>query len=95
MTRVAPGFTLMVKPPLKSVTTPFVVPFSITVAPMSVPSASLTCPVTFLDCCTSSEELVPPGAATACWVLNNPKREQSPIKQMVFLKFTCIIIRFW
>ena len=33
-----------------SVTAPLVVPFSMTVAPMSGPIESLTLPVTFFDC---------------------------------------------
>ena len=42
-------------------------------------------PVTFFDCCTSSAEYTPVGAATACCVLSTPNREQIPIRQMVFL----------
>ena len=43
-----------VKLPSKSVIVPFVVPFTITFAPITgIPAPSTTTPVTFLPCCTT------------------------------------------
>ena len=49
MTSVLPASTFSLKLPSKSVTVPFDVPFSITVAPMTGPIASVTVPV--ISCC--------------------------------------------
>ncbi len=45
MTSIVPAFTFSLKLPSKSVTVPFDVPFSITVAPMTGPMSSSTVPV--------------------------------------------------
>ena len=78
MTSSAPLFTASVKLPSRSVTVAFVVPFSVTVAPITVsPSGCFTTPFT-----------------VSCWAKATVHTIESAAPRMTFLKFLILILFF-
>ncbi len=74
ITSSAPSFTASEKLPSRSVTVVFCVPFSVTVAPITVsPSGSFTMPFTVSDCAEATvhtiESMVPRTIFLSCLIL--------------------------
>ena len=89
---VAPGLTLSVNLPSKSVATPFDVPFTTTLAPITGPMASLTTPVIFFSCCTSLGKGLMPSPVTArtCGEKLSIMTKHNAANMVVFLQLNFI-----
>ena len=87
---IEPGAASKLNLPSKSVITPFVVPFTITLAPMTyIPVASFTVPVILFVCCMTSIEVL--GAANICGMPPSWKAIHAPKNSVVFLIVEFII----
>ena len=89
MINVAPGLTFRLNLPSRSVTTPLLVPFSTTEAPITGPNSSFTIPVTLLLCCSIAK--FSNEAALTCEKPPHKQRVSVP-QSNVFLHFFTFII---